>query len=302
MPTDAGVDDVGPGGLDDLRLLHHLAPAVALLHEVEHAQAVHDGKVRTAGLADARDDLLGKANPVLEGPAPFIGTVVGPTHQELVDQVALRAHDLHPIIAGLAGEQGAADIGPDRALDAAAAEDPGAELADGRLALGRGHAERMVAVASAVQDLQGNAAARGVHGLGDLTVLGRLGGAHQSRPMGRQLARPIGRDAAGHDQARPTFGTLGIEAGELGEAALLLLEPHVHRSHDGPVGHGHPRNRQRLQQMGILGMSGGSAGHAPKFGQCGHVRRTGMEFLNRRGDTAPKNRNDGDSNSCSRLH
>ena len=36
--------------------------------------------------------------------------MVGPTGQELVDQVALRPHDLHPVISGFAGQQGAADI------------------------------------------------------------------------------------------------------------------------------------------------------------------------------------------------
>ena len=77
VPADARVDDVGAGGLDDLRLLHHLAPAVALLHEVEHAQAVHDGKVGAAGLADARDDLFRKPHPVGEVAAPLVGPVVG---------------------------------------------------------------------------------------------------------------------------------------------------------------------------------------------------------------------------------
>jgi len=41
----------------------------------------------------------------------------------------------------------------------------------------------------------------------------------------------------------------------------------VHGAHDGPVGHGHARHFKRLQQMGVLRMSGRSSGHAPKFGQ-----------------------------------
>ena len=94
--------------------------------------------------------------------------LVGPTGQELVDQVALRTHDLHPVISGFAGQQGAAGIFADGLLDPSAAQGPRAELADGRLAFGRGHAERVVAVPTTVEDLQGNPNAGRVDGLGDL--------------------------------------------------------------------------------------------------------------------------------------
>ena len=97
----------------------------------------------------------------------------------------------------------------------------------------------MVAVAPAVQDLQGDAAAGSVDRISDLAVLGRLGGAHQGGAMGGQAARPVGADAARDDEAGSAFGPLSVEPGQLGEAARLLLEPHVHGPHDGAVGHPH---------------------------------------------------------------
>ena len=113
-------------------------------------------------------------------------------HQKLVDEVAFGAHDLHAIVAGLAGQHRAADVGADGALHAPTAERPRAELADGRLALGRGDAERMVAVSAAVQDLQGDAAAGCVDGIRNLAVLARLSRTHQGRAVGRQLSCPVG--------------------------------------------------------------------------------------------------------------
>ena len=220
VPTDARVDDVGAGGLDDLRLLHHLAPAVALLHEVEHAQAVHDGKVGAAGLADAGNDLLWKAHPVGEVAAPSVGPVVGSAHQELVDEVAFGAHDLHAIVASFAGQHRAAHVGADGPLHAPSTERPRAELADGRLALGGCDAERMVAVSAAVQNLQGNAAIGCVHGIGHLPVLARLAERIRARSVGRELACAVGADAACDDEPSATLGPLGIELGELGESAL----------------------------------------------------------------------------------
>ena len=174
VPANAGVDDVRASGLDDLGLFDHLAPTAAFLHEVEHAQAVHDGKVRPAGLADARDDFFGEAHPVGQGTTPLVGAVVRSAGEELVDQIALRPHDLHPVVASFPSEQGTTHIIPNRPLHTPTAQDPWAELADGRLAFGRGHAKRVVAVASAVENLQGNPPARRVDCIGHFAVLGNL--------------------------------------------------------------------------------------------------------------------------------
>ncbi len=193
----------------------------------------------------------------------MVGPVVGAPHQELVDEVAFGAHDLRRHRSRLHGPARRSARRPDGPLHAPSTERPRAELADGRLALGGRDAERMVAVAPAVQDLQGDAAVGSVHRIGHLAVLGRLAGTHEGRAMGSELACAVGADAACDDEPSATLGPLGIELRELGEAARFFLEPHVHGAHDGAVGHGHARHLQRLQQMGILRMSGSSSVMTP---------------------------------------
>ena len=231
-------------------------------------------KVGAAGLSDAGDDLLREAHAVGEIAAPGIRPVVGSAHQELVDQVAFGAHDLDAIVASFTRQHGAADVGADGPFHAPSTERPRAELADGRLALGGRDAERMVAVAPAVQNLQGNAAIGCVHSIGHLPVLGALAGTHKGCSMGSELACAVGADAACDDEPSATLGPLGIELRELGEAALFFLEPHVHGAHDGAVGHGHACHLQRLQQMGVLRMAWSGSGHDPKFGQSGQSQTT----------------------------
>ena len=123
---------------------------------------------------------------------PRLGPVVGSAHQELVDEVAFGAHDLHAIVAGFAGQHRTADVGADGPFHAPSTERPRAELADGRLALGGRDAERMVAVPPAVQNLQGNAAIGCVHSIGHLPVLGRLAGTHEGCSMGASLPARLG--------------------------------------------------------------------------------------------------------------
>ncbi len=98
--------------------------------------------------------------------------------------------------------------------------------------------------------------------------------------MRGELACAVGADAAGDDEACPTFGPLGIELGQLGEAARFFLEPHVHGTHDGAVGHAHARHIERLQQMGILGVSGCRTGHGPKFGHTRQCPVSGTGVFN----------------------
>ena len=64
----------------------------------------NDEEVVADELARATDDLDGEAHPLLGGAAPVVGTVVGAAGEELVDQVALGAHDLHSVVARLPRE------------------------------------------------------------------------------------------------------------------------------------------------------------------------------------------------------
>ena len=69
-------------------------------------------------LADAADDFDREAHALLRRAAPGIGALVGARRQELVDQIAFRAHHLDAVVAGLAREHGAVDVGLDLPFDA----------------------------------------------------------------------------------------------------------------------------------------------------------------------------------------
>ena len=78
-------------------------------------------KSRPDGLAGATHDLDRHPAALLGGAAPRVGALVGARRQELVEQIALAAHDLDAVVAGLAGQQRAAHEVVDGALDVAAA-------------------------------------------------------------------------------------------------------------------------------------------------------------------------------------
>ena len=114
-------------------------------------------------------------------PPHRVGALVGPRREELVDEVALGAHDLDAVVTRLPGEPGGPGEGPDLPPHAAVAQRAGPEPRDRALHRRGRHAPRGVAVAPGVQDLQGDAATRLVHGIRHLAVLARLATRRQLR-------------------------------------------------------------------------------------------------------------------------
>src|SRR5689334_23541570 len=94
VPADAGVDDGRAGVLDQQGELHHLVPGLTALDQVEQREPVDDREAVAHGLPGTTDDLDRELHPPCRGAAPGVVAVVGPLGQELVDQVALGAHDL----------------------------------------------------------------------------------------------------------------------------------------------------------------------------------------------------------------
>src|SRR5690606_32859697 len=186
-------------------------------HQVEHGQPVDDDEVLADRLAHPADDLHREAHAVLVGAAPAVGALVGLPGDELVDQIALGAHDLHTVVAGLAGQAGGAGVVVDGALDLGVGELARYEGADGRLKRARGDQVLVVGVPAEVQDLQGDAPTLAVDGGGDDPVLPGLllGGEPGAALVGPALV--VGGDAAGDDQPHPAAGPGGVELGHTGE-------------------------------------------------------------------------------------
>ena len=106
MPANAGVDDRSPGLFYLFGQHDDFLPGAAAFDEVEHGKSKNDNEIFPDPPADRLDNLNGEATSVAEWPAPLIITPIGLLGHELIDQVALRAHDLHAVIAGQVGELG----------------------------------------------------------------------------------------------------------------------------------------------------------------------------------------------------
>ena len=107
---------------------------------------------------------------------------------ELVDQVALAAHDLHTVVARVLRQRGAAHEVGNRLLHLVARQRVRRAGVDGALDRAGRHQIGVVGVAAKVQDLHGDLAARGVHGVGDDAVPRGLGLGGQHSAAGRRAA------------------------------------------------------------------------------------------------------------------
>ena len=236
VPADAGVDDRSARGLHGLGELHDLFPGGSIGHQVEHGKPINQDKVGPHGFTGAPHDLHRKAHAVFVIAAPFIGSAVGAGHQELIDQVALAAHDFHAVVARILGVTGAGHVVADRAFNPSTRKRRRLERRDGRLHIRGRHGKRMVAVASAVENLHRDFPATRVHRFGDQAMLSHLPRPAELRAKGSQTTPQIRRDAAGNDKPHTAFGPLRKKGGHLLEAAPLFLQSGVHGAHEHSVG------------------------------------------------------------------
>jgi len=176
-----------------------------------------------------------EADAVLEAAPPAIITVIGARHDELVDQIAFRAHHLDTIIAGLLGQGGASAVIGDGAQDVLLGQRTRGQRRDRRADRRRRHRILVRGIAAGMQDLQRDLAPRPVHGVRhgavmiERTVIVEAGGALD------QNALAVGRDASGDDQADSAGGAGGIEGRQLLHAVGIFLEAGMHRAHQHPI-------------------------------------------------------------------
>ncbi len=245
VPADPGVDDGRTGAFDVRRQRHRLLPALAVLHVVGHRHPVADDELAPNGSAGPRDDLHRHAPAFFGRSAPCVETFVGPGREELVEQVALTAHDLDAVVAGVASQHGAPDEVVDGLLDAPGGQRARAEGVDGGLDRRGTDREGVICVAAGVQDLQQYLAAGIVHRRGDAPVPLRFLRRHQLRGERQQPAGVVRGVAPGDDQPDAAAGAFGEVLGQSPGVTGAVLQAGVHRSHDDPVAQGGETEIQR---------------------------------------------------------
>ena len=275
MPADTRAEHVHPGSLQLAGQLVDLLLGLAPLDQIQHGDAVIDDEVLGDRGAYRLHDLDGEAHPLLRGATPVISALIRPLREELVDQVALGAHDLDAVVAGLLGILRRLAVGLDRRANLLVGELAGRERGDRGLGRGRGHRHRVIAVAAGVQQLQDGQRTTGVGGLGDLAVgVGDLLGV-EGLTKRRQVPFQHRRVATSHDGCDAALRALAEEFGQLRGVLELVLEAGVHGTHDHAVAESLAANLEGGEHRWVLGFSrrtriGGRAGSVSGCGAC-HV-------------------------------
>ena len=170
VPADAGVDECRPRCLDFGCQRDDLIPALAVLHVVGHRHPVADDELRPHRRPGASDDLDRHTSALLGCPAPRVGAFVGARGEELIEQVALAAHDLDAVIPGVESQQRAAHEVVDGLLNPAVRQRARPKRVDGGLDRRGTDGERVIGVAPGVEDLQQDFATGIVHAGSDEPV------------------------------------------------------------------------------------------------------------------------------------
>ena len=109
----------------------------------------------------------------------------------------------------------------------------------------------MVRVASGMQDLQQDLAARVMHRAGDASVPAGLGRGDQFRRERQQPTGAVWRVAAGDDQSDTAAGAFGEVLGEPIDVAGPVFQSGVHRTHHHPIAQRGEPKVQRRQQVRV---------------------------------------------------
>ena len=251
MPADASVEQARTCRLDRLGQQHDLIPCRAIGHEVDQRNAIDHDEVRADRLADAAHHFDRQTHPVLIGTAPVVGALVGVTHEELVQEIALGAHHLDAVIARLARAGGGShDIG-DLFLDSLGIKLFRREGRDRRLDRRGRDAFRPVGVAPGMQDLHRDPPASLMHAVRHHPVIGNVLLRKQPRGAGKYAPLSVRRHAARHHQPHTPARPRGIEFGHPVPVAGFL-EIGVHRPHQHAILQRDMAQIERREHMRIM--------------------------------------------------
>lgn len=159
---------------------------------------------------------------------PFVVAPVGMRGDELVDEIALGAHDLNSVVAGPLRALRAAGESGDRPSDSPVTQCARTKRRNRRLNGRRRDRKRVVGIAPGVQDLQRDLAADVMYRVGDDAVPADLPGKRELRCAWLQTPPEVRRDTAGNDQSSAAFRPRRIKGRKLVKPVRSLFEPGVH--------------------------------------------------------------------------
>ena len=261
VPANAGVQNADARCFQRLGQLHHFFLGGAAFDQVQHGEAKDDDEILSHLGAGASHDFQGESNAVFIAAAPGVVAVVGLRRDKFIDQVALRAHDFHAVVAGALGQSGGIDIVVYGLLDFFCAQRVRAEHVDGRLERTGRHQLGVVGIAAEMQDLHGDLAAGFMHGLGHHLVFVSFGLGRHACAAGHGAGAVIRGNATGHDQAHAPLGPLGIKSGHALKSVLGFFQTDVHGAHDHAVFQIGKAQVQGGEHVGVGGHLGGPMGN-----------------------------------------
>ena len=235
VPADASVQNRDTGGLQRLGKLHHLVQGRAPFNQIEHGQAEDQDEIGAYAGTGAPHNFQWKTDTVCVASTPGIVAVVGVGGDELVDQIAFGAHDLHAVVASALRQRCRAHEIFNGLLHLFRCQRMGAKGVDRRLDGAGGHQFRMVGIAAEVQDLHANFSACRMHRISyHLVLIGLLLGGH-ARATGHGAGAVIGRNAACHHQRNTSSGALRVKSSHALKAIFGFFQAHMHGAHEHTV-------------------------------------------------------------------
>ena len=228
VPADARVDQRCAGGFDGLSQRHNFVPGAAPLNKIEHRQAKNDDEIFPASRAHRAYRFNRKAAAVFKAAAPVITAEIGLQCDELVDQIAFRAHHLDAVVTGELRQFRAVRVIGDGAQNVGFAHFAWAGRRNRCLHVRWRDGAAMIGVAAGVQNLQGDLAALPVHGIRDLAMLPGVRCILQRRCAGHHHALLIRANPPGHNQPDTAARPLGVKGGKAGKAPGRFFKAGVH--------------------------------------------------------------------------
>ena len=248
VPPDAGHQDVRSGGLEGPGGVRDLRARLPVGDEVRRRGAHREHAALPQRLAHGRDHRHREPASALGVTPVLVRASVRRRGEELVEEVALRGHDLHAVVSGLQGQRGRACERVHGPLDVRGRHLPGRVPRDRRSHRGGRDQVGAGGVASRVQQLGEDPAPGCVDGVRDDAMGARVLLAGEHPPAQRHRALGDDAQAAGDDESDAAACPLRVERRQLRQVVVPILQSHVHRGHDHPVGQREGAQSDRLEQ------------------------------------------------------